>query len=285
MRTRHVIALVAAAFFCAPAHARVVEETFELPVEVKDIHGKAHRHNFTVTVFRDEERAKSPFLVISHGRGDAEARARLGRSRYVANARYFVSKGFAVFVPTRVGYGMSRGYDVENSGSCSQREFAPAFEAGAVQVGAVIRYAKTLPFVEPSRGVLVGQSVGGAISLALAAKNIEGVLGAINFAGGSGGDPDLRPEDPCSETILRRVFASYGAKAKIPTLWLYSENDRWWGKDQPHAWFKAFRAHGGRGEFIQLPAHGDDGHASFTRNPEAWKPAVEKFLAGVGFAK
>jgi dienelactone hydrolase len=184
-----------------------------------------------------------------------------------------------------VGYGMSHGYDVEDSGPCSRREFGPAFEAGAMQVMAVIRYAKTLPFVDPTRGVLVGQSVGGAITLAVAARNIENIVGAINFAGGSGGDPDLRPEEPCSEAMLRRVLASYGAKAKIPTLWLYSENDKYWGKDLPHAWYKAFRTQGGRAEFVQLPAHGDDGHSSFSRNPEAWKPAVEKFLLSVGFPR
>src|SRR5688500_1055494 len=271
VKTRFRAVALVALIICAPATARVVEETFELPVEVKDIHGQAHRQSFTVTVFRDEERAKAPFVVISHGRGTVLGRAYLGRSRYPDAARYFVSRGFAVFVPTRVGYGMSGGPDVEHSGPCSQRDFAPVFEAGAVQVMAVIRYAKTLPFVDPTRGLIVGQSVGGAITLALSAKNIEGVLGAINFAGGSGGNPYERPEDPCSEATLRRVFASYGTKARTPTLWLYSENDMYWGRDYPHAWFKAFRAQGARAEFVQLPAYRDDGHGSFTRNPAEWK--------------
>src|SRR5687768_12921732 len=102
-------ALLAALLLCVPAHARVVEETFELPIEVKDIRRKAHNHSFTVTVFRDDTRARSPFMVISHGRGNPEVRANLGRSRYPDNARYFVSRGFAVFIPTRVGYGVTGG--------------------------------------------------------------------------------------------------------------------------------------------------------------------------------
>lgn len=285
MKSRYVIALLAAAFFSAPVSARVVEEYFELPVEVKDIHGHAHRHKIMVTVFRDNTRVKAPFLVISHGRGDAEARTSLGRSRYGPNSHYFVSRGFAVFVPTRVGYGVLAGPDVEDSGPCLRREFAPAFEAGAAQVVAVIQYAKTLPFVDPGKGMLVGQSVGGAISLAVSARNLESVLGAINFAGGSGGDPDLRPEEPCSEASLRRVLAGYGAKAKIPTLWLYSENDRYWGKNNPHTWFRAYHAHGARADFVQLPPYGQDGHRSFDHNADAWKPAVEKFLESLGFTK
>lgn len=282
MNMRCFIALFCAAFAIPPAAAAVVEEIFELPVEVKDIYGRAHRQAFTVTVFRDDARAKSPFMVISHGRANRDGRARLGRARYTANARYFVSRGFAVFVPTRVGYGVSGGPDVEYSGPCSRRDFAPAFDAGAVQVIAVIRHAQAQDYVDPAKGVLVGQSVGGAITLALSARRIDGVLGAINFAGGSGGDPDFSPEEPCSEPSLRRVFARYGAAAKIPTLWLYSENDKYWGKESPHAWFKAYRAKGAAAEFVQLPPHGKDGHSSFSRNPDAWRPAVERFLATLG---
>lgn len=40
---------------------------------------------------------------------------------------------------------------------------------------------------------------------------------------------------------------------------------------------------GGVGRFVDLPAHGDDGHASFTRNTAAWRPPFEAFLAEAGF--
>lgn len=284
-RVAGALTLLCALFLSASAAAAVVEEIFELPIEVKDIYGRAHQQSFTVTMFRDDARAKSPFMIINHGRaGNAQARAKQGRSTYRENSHYFVSKGFVVFVPTRVGYGITGGPDVEDSGSCSRRDFAPTFEAGAAQTIAVIRHAKAQSYVDPDRGVLVGQSVGGAVTLALSTKNIDAVRGAINFAGGAGGDPDAYPENPCSEAALRRVLTAYGAAVKTPTLWLYSENDRYWGKDKPRAWFDGFRARGGAGEFIQLPAFGKDGHASFTGNPSAWKPAVEKFLAGIGFA-
>ena len=42
------------------------------------------------------------------------------------------------------------------------------------------------------------------------------------------------------EPNLRRVLAGYGAKAKIPALWLYSENDNT-GKDNPHQWSRVSR--------------------------------------------
>jgi len=63
----------------------------------------------------------------------------------------------------------------------------------------------------------------------------------------------------------------------------YSENDKYFGKDKPRGWFRAFQAAGGKGEFVQLPPHGADGHGSFTNNPAAWRPAFEAFLRQNGF--
>lgn len=284
MRCVLFVAALAAAVLASPASAKLVEEIVQLPVEVRDIYRRTYQHTITVTFFRDDERPKSPFLILNHGRAGNEAgRARLGRARYGDNSAFFVAKGFAVFVPTRVGYGVTGGPDVENSGPCAQRDFAPVFEAGAAQVLKVIDYAKAQSFVDANRGILVGQSFGGAISIALAAKNVDGVIAAINFAGGSGGNPQRSPENPCSEPALRRVLADYGSTAKTPTLWLYSENDKYWGKDKPRTWFEAFRAKGGAGEFVQLPPFKTDGHATFRGNPAAWKPAVEKLLSSLGF--
>jgi dienelactone hydrolase len=264
----------------------VLEETVDLAVEVTDIYARRHKQSIVVTVFRDSARATAPFVILSHGRsGSAERRATFGRARYAPNSSYFVSKGFAVFVPTRVGYGISEGPDVEWSGPCERRDFRAVFEAGAAQVLALIDYIKAQSYVDPRRGLLVGQSFGGAISVAVAARNVPGIVGAINFAGGSGGDPEHSPENPCAESNLRRVLADYGRTSRIPSLWLYSENDRYWGRDNPLAWFEAFRQKGGTAEFVQLPAFRTDGHGSFVGNRSAWTPAVEKFLATLNFAK
>src|SRR5262249_55606228 len=75
------------------------------------------------------------------------------------------------------------------------------------------------------------------------------------------------------------LFATYAATARIPTLWLYSENDKYWGPTLPRSWLETFTEHGGRGQFVQLPPYKADGHPIFTGNPQAWRPAVEEFLA------
>jgi dienelactone hydrolase len=277
-----LVALLAAAL---PARAVVQEQVIELTATVADYTGRAVTHPFKVTVFRDDAIARAPFLVLNHGRpARPDDFKKMGRQRYGDNSKYFVQKGFVVFVPTRIGYGPTAGEDVEYSGAvCNARDYPPAYAAAAQQTLVILEHLRTLEYVDAQRGLLVGQSFGGATTIALAAKNPPGVVAAVNFAGGGGGDPVKRPGDPCRPDLLRQLFAGYGKSARIPTLWLYSENDKYFGKEHPHEWFKAFVAAGGRGEFVQLPAHGEDGHGSFTRNPGAWKPVFEDFLRRNGF--
>lgn len=267
------------------AQAAPIEEVVQIPVEVTDEFKRPYQQTITVTVFRDDARGRSPFLVLNHGRaGTSEERLNVGRARYAANSQYFVARGFTVFVPTRVGYGVSGGPDVEDTGVCHNKDFPRGFEVAAGQTLAILTYAKSLPYVDGSRGLLVGQSFGGATTVALAAKNLDGVKGAINFAGGSGGNPTGRPEDPCSAALLAQTYANYGKSAKTQMLWLYSENDKYWGKEYPRDWFEHFIKHGGNAQFVQLPPSGRDGHGSFTANPSAWRPQVENFMKSLGFA-
>jgi dienelactone hydrolase len=262
------------------ARAAIIEETVDLPVVVTTGRGDVVERRIMVTIVRDDTVARAPFLLLNHGRAvDSAGRASLTPAiTYHANARYLVGRGFAVFIPVRIGYGASGGPDIENGGACAAKQFPPVYEAAAEQGLAVIAFAKKQRYVDPARGVVVGQSFGGATAIALASKNVAGVLAAVNFAGGGGGDPDTRPENPCGGDRMARLFASYGATSRIPTLWLYSTNDRYWGPTWPHTWFDAFVARGGSGRFVELPPYKSNGHPSFIGNPGAWKPQFEAFL-------
>ena len=273
------LSLLLGVLVSSAARAAIVEETARLPVEVVDAQGQRIRHTITLTIWRDDAVAKAPFLVLNHGRsGKEDVRKALGRARYTENSRYLVGLGYVVIVPTRMGYGVTSGPDVENSGACGTKRYEPAYEAGTEQTRQVIEFAKSRPYVDPSRGIVMGQSFGGTIAIAIAARNIPGILGAVNLAGGAGGRPESHPDQPCRPDFIAALFTSYGRTAKIPTLWLYSENDRYWGPELPRTWHKGFSDAGGTGTFVKLPPHGDDGHSTFTSNPAAWRPAFEEFL-------
>jgi dienelactone hydrolase len=283
-----VIVIAFAAVILSSTSARgaeVTEEQLRVPVKVAGALGKEVAQDIVVTVFHDDTAPRPyPLIVLNHGRSwDVAARAALGRAKYSAASRWFAGLGFMVAVPTRVGYGVTGGEDVEDSGPCNRKTYEPAYAASMTQTLAVIGVLRARGDVARDRTVVVGQSFGGTTAIAVAAQNTPGVQAAINFAGGGGGNPTTRPQQPCGAHLLERLFAGYGKTARIPTLWVYSENDMYFGPRLPRQWFSAYRAAGGPGEFSMFPAVGDDGHALFTRAPQSWQPRVLEFLRANGY--
>lgn len=267
------------------AGAKVREEQIEVPVEVTDFYGKVIRHAIKVTVFSDRANpTPAPVLVLNHGRSpEPEKRAGLGRARYSDASRFFVRQGFIVAVPTRMGYGETGGEDVEDTGLCSRKNYPPGYAAAAQQTLAVLEVMRQRPDADKERAVIMGQSYGGTTAATIAALNPRGVQVTINFAGGGGGNPKTQPQRPCAPHLLERMFRGYGKTAKVPMLWVYAENDMYFGPKYPKEWFDAYVGEGATAEFVQYPPHGEDGHSLFTRFPEVWKPRVLQFLEAHGF--
>jgi dienelactone hydrolase len=264
--------------------AAILEQTLQVPVHSAAGQGAAFAQPMLLRTAYDAQRGRRPFLVLLHGRdGDPQHRARLALPIYPANLRYFAARGFAVLVPLRVGYGATAGPDVEFTGDCNDKHYAAGVAAAVAETRELLRYVRRLPYVDAGRGLIVGESFGGVAAIAAAAAQLPGVTGVVNIAGGDGGDSLHRPDEPCRPDQLQATFAAYGAAARLPTLWLYSANDRLWGTRYPREWFAAFAAAGGRGSFMPLPADRNNGHYIFSRNAAAWHPAFEAFAAALGF--
>ena len=93
-----------------PTPSVLATELFEtvvtLPVTVQPLYGGAHQGNMVLTHFKPPGDGPFPAVIMQHGR-DGNQRATPARYRYSDVARYWVRRGVAVFVPTRVGYGDS----------------------------------------------------------------------------------------------------------------------------------------------------------------------------------
>jgi hypothetical protein len=68
-------------------------------------------------------------------------------------------------------------------------------------------------------------------------------------------------------------------------LWLYWQNDKYWGPDIQKDWHKAWIEGGGKAEFRSFPPVGDDGHNGIYIDMNNWLPVVDDFLARLGFGK
>jgi dienelactone hydrolase len=273
--------------FCNSSFARIIEEIIEVPVSVSNsnfTNNPKFEQKITVTIWRDDAVKKAPYLLFSHGRaGTDQERGKFGRSSEKRNSEYFVSKGFTVILPTRIGYGVSGGPDADYSGACGNKNYLEARKAAIDQSKQVLNHVFDFSYIDRTKGIVVGQSVGGFTTIGLSAENISGLKGAINFAGGDGGDPIKSAEKPCGDYLIKDTFTKYGALNKVPTLWLYSVNDKFWGEQLPKDWFAAFQKAGGKGQFIILPAYKEDGHSIFRGDLNAWKNDFEKFIKEIGF--
>ncbi len=226
----------------------------------------------------DPER-KYPVVIINHGTVVDRYTRMHTRFDYKNASRYFLERGFVVVVPMRRGYGGSDGVTIaESIESCTDPDYALSAQEATKDVSTVIDFVKTLAYADRQSILLVGISSGGFTSLATASLNIEGVIGVINFAGGQGGVPRMEVVGhACNEERLIEVMGSFG-KAKVPTLWIYSENDAFFRPALAHAMFEDFSRNGGTGRLVIVPPLG---HALLNRTEaiKIWSPLGDEFLS------
>lgn len=266
-----------------PLAADINETIVKVNVELKLPDGRPYTGEMIVTHFRPNGPGPFPAVVFSHGRSSVN-RHEPARWRVLPVARFWTRRGFAVLVPTRIGYGeQGQAVDPESLGSCSNANYRPTVDAMASQVASAVQFAAAQPWIDPRKIVLAGVSYGGFATIGASARSIPGVIGAINFVGGLGGNPDVRPGAPCQGARITTLAWEAGSKTKTPMLWLYSKNDRYWGEDWPKRWHEAFVLAGGTAEFNQFPPVGEDGHKLMSGGFATWRPVVDAYLSQLGF--
>ena len=247
----------------------------------------------TAQVFRPPGNGPFPVVVFSHGRApDAVDRAHLKVGVSNAQLHFWLARGDAVVAPIRPGYGATGGGDVENSGAhfdnfgrCTTTpDYRRAAAAAVRTVDATVAWLRSQPWADAHHVLLVGQSMGGLTTVAAGAHRVEGVVGYINFAGGGGGNPTLAPGHSCDPDQLAEVYGEYGRSTAIPSLWVYTMNDQYFGPDAPVAWHASFARGGSKTTFVHAPAVVDgDGHGLSRHAKRLWAPYVDAFLATVDF--
>ncbi len=239
-----------------------------------------------------------PVVIFSHGRAGTQVeRANLKNPVAFGHVRYWHAKGYAVIAPIRPGYGGSAG-DPELSGARfadggGQCTGSPDYARTATNASTAVRAAhdwlREQSWVKPDRILLIGQSVGGLTTAAACSQAWPGVVGCVNFAGGAGGEPARSPGKSCAPEKLTALMAEFGRATPLPSLWLYSENDLYWGADAPKQWHKAHTdaataaGQPTTAEFFAAPPIEPDGHRLLLQGGRLWGPVLNAWLKKHGF--
>lgn len=224
---------------------------------------------FETTFFRPPGDGPFPVVIINHGKAKGDTRFD-PRARYEAAAREFVRRNYMVVLPMRQGFSKSSGSYI--GGGCNVESNG---RVQAQDVQAVIGFLNSVPDADISRIVVIGQSHGGLTTMALGTSNPAGVRGLINFAGG------LRNDQCVSwEAQLAKAFGAYGREARIPSLWLYGENDSFWPAPLYQDMHRQFVEAGGQARLVEVGKFGADSHGLFASGGgvPVWLPHVERFL-------
>jgi dienelactone hydrolase len=227
-------------------------------------------------LLRPAAEGKYPLVLINHGapRKPAE-RAGMTPQTFQPQIMEFARRGWAVAAVMRRGFGDSGGALAEATGPCQNPDYVASGKSSARDLRAAIEFLGRRPDIDATRIISVGQSAGGFATVALTADPPAGLVAAISFAGGRGSPRD---GEVCEEDRLVAAFAAFGKTSRIPMLWVYADNDLFFGPKLAQRMHQAFAGAGGQAELVMHPAFGKDGHALFPLGIPLWAPYVDAFL-------
>lgn len=155
-----------------------------------------------------------------------------------------------------------------------------AAAAGAADVLAALTALRGEGWVDPERILLVGHSMGGFAVLAAGAAQPKGVKAVISFAGAVGSP---RPDFVCQPERLIAADRRFGLTAAAPSLWVFAENDHFFGPALARQMIQAYGEAGAKADLYMAPPFGADGHLLIYGSPATvWWPRVAAFLAANG---
>lgn len=231
-----------------------------------------------------------PLVIMNHGVAlNVTERSFFPLVEFREAAKWFARRGSLVVAPVGTGYGASAidipdrgiyGPFFSKIGKCSNPNFRDPGLAIADADLSIIDYMAAEKRIVPKDVIVVGQSAGGWGSIALSSLNPPQVKAVITFAAGRGGHVDGKPNNNCAPDRLVEATGVFGRTSRIPMLWIYIENDTFFGPALSKRMHEAFTAAGGRAEYHLLPPFGNEGHF-LIGSPDAipiWAPLVSKFL-------
>jgi dienelactone hydrolase len=251
----------------------IVREAASIPFVLP---GTAPLH-LDAIVTRPANPGRYPMVVITHGTNTPEENKVTFPTIFSSMSIDFARRGWAAVSVTRRGHGRSEGQWSDGYGGCDNPNYQAAGLSGAQDIIQTVEAMRGKPFVDSTRVLLIGHSAGGLATIAATSLAPKGLVGAINFAGGRGSKQPAS-DALCASDRLIGAYGFYGKTSRVPTLWIYSENDHYFSPALAREMLAAFTKSGGHGELVVGPPYGKEGHGLVNGPPELWQDPVDNFL-------
>lgn len=264
----------------AVAERDIREEVWALPLPLPTL----------AYVVRPVGNGTFPLVVMNHGVSlNAKERSFFPLVEFRDAAKWFARRGNLVVAPVGSGYGAAAldlpehgiyGPFFSKIGKCTNPNFRDAGLAVALVDLWIIEYMTKEKMALPNDAIVVGQSAGGWAGIALSSQNPPPVRAIIIFAAGRGGRVDGKPNNNCAPDKLVEATGEFGRSARVPMLWIYAENDTFFGPILSKRMHEAYSSAGGKAEYHMLPPFGTDGHFLIGSSDAIplWAPLVSHFL-------
>jgi dienelactone hydrolase len=273
----------------APAPLRAADNRTLLAVQ-EEVWALPLTHPTVAYVARPVGDGPFPLAVMNHGVSlDAQQRSFFPLVEFRDAALWFARRGYMVVAPTGPGYGAAA-LDVPEHGlfavfyskvgKCENPNFRDPGMAAALLDKWIIDYMTEQKLAVPDSAIVIGQSAGGWGAIALSSQNLPSVKAIVVFAGGRGGRVGGKPNNNCNPDKLVEATGEFGRTARVPMLWIYIENDTYFGPELSKRMHAAYTGAGGSAEYHLMPPFGDEGHI-FIDSPDSipqWSPLVSRFL-------
>ena len=263
-----------------PSHPDLLEEVTFLTIP--DPKGSYRLEAIVVRPARAQGRL--PVALLTHGKPRLPSEMALIRAEVMArHARDLAYRGYLAVGVVRRGYGRSGGTPGVATNApyakCSVADLQRYFEVESDDLEGALRVLAERPDADAGRSIAIGGSVGGGAALALAARKPAGLAAAVNIAGGVR-LTNAQGEVICPWETPIAALGRLGAGSRIPTLWIYSENDSVFAPDVARRAHAAYKAAGGAADLQMLPALPPDGHNAFDlpNGRVHWLAALDTFL-------
>ncbi len=221
-------------------------------------------------------RGPFPLVIWNHGSAEAADRRRARGETDLVATYYFLSRGYAVATPQMRGYGRSGGKAV--GAGCTAGALAAHGAGNAADILAVLDGLARDPALDTRRVVVAGASFGGLNALATGARGDPRVGAVVDFHGGlkMAGCRD-------GDALLIDAMRRFGSTSRVPSLWIYGDNDSYFPAATWRAMRAAYIAAGAPSEALAYGRFRDDSHRLLgtSESLPVFAPRLDAFLAGL----